>query len=489
MAEHEPVLEALSLDPPAVRPGETVTVRFDAPNVGSAPTAAGSVVFEADALLAPLGETHVAIPPVAPGERAVACVTFRLDARAGDVAPLGIGAVLSLGDARYRAAPALLAVRTAPLLNGALSGTFVAWRDDGETLDVRATTVNEGDGAARDVRLVVPPPAGCVRIAGDEEAVCARLEPGAQLEVAFVARVVAPPALLAADAAVVRAAGFAARLPVRTSERSVPQLAAPQVDVNAGRRRSTIAIAVRNDGWADASNVALTIVLARGMRVQTGGIAVDGIAIASRAPRRGNGSAAAVASIDGGTVSLTIAAAPARSTTRIDIETTHPAACGGGTITVESAAGTAETAFVPVVAREVRLRLVRAPAPAAEAQTTDVEAVACNAGDGTERLRLHVDGADAADEVVELAPGCIARRRFAVTMTDRAACDAVALIAFDEGGERARVAIPLTAGAVPLDVAPAPTRDDAALPECPPLSMHLDVPQEVEPGCPFDVEC
>jgi hypothetical protein len=145
---HEPVLHALSVEPRAVRPGETVCVIFRTRNLGTAASPPGTVAFLLGDGFEPLGEPDVAVASVAPGEDVVATVHARVCTPLDDGSELTVQAVLRVPDAALGTNVCAVRVRSRPVLDGAASGTFVEGID-ADRVRVRAVVTNEGDGARR----------------------------------------------------------------------------------------------------------------------------------------------------------------------------------------------------------------------------------------------------------------------------------------------------------------------------------------------------
>ena len=209
-------------------------------------------------------------------------------------------AVLRVPDAVLGTNVCSLRVRSRAVLDGAASGTFVELLD-AEHVSVRAVVTNEGDGAARDVRVVVAAPRGCVRADDDEPAVAEfeRLEAGASVTVGFEARIVAPVAVVAADDAEARHGGMRrCMLPVREVVVLEPVIAAPCVQVRPGRRSVDVGVDVRNDGWVDARDVRVRIALPPPLRAIDGSVAVDGVPVAARVRRGAGGGDAPFARVE-----------------------------------------------------------------------------------------------------------------------------------------------------------------------------------------------
>ena len=181
---HEPALHALSVEPRVARPGDTVCVIFRTRNLGTSASPPGTVAFLHGDGLEAVDDPEVEVGSVAPGEDVVAMMRARIAAPLDDRTEIAVQAVLRVPDAALGTNVCAVRVRSRPVLDGAASGTFVEPLD-AEHVRVRAVVTNEGDGAARDVRVDVPAPAGCVRLEGDDrgDVQIERLEVGASVTV------------------------------------------------------------------------------------------------------------------------------------------------------------------------------------------------------------------------------------------------------------------------------------------------------------------
>ena len=263
MTRNQPALHALSVVPRSARPGEIVRVEFRTPNLGSQASPAGSVAFELDAGLEALGDLEAAVAPVAPGENVTAFVCARVGAPSRPRATCTVGAVLRIPGAELTTNQCTVEVRSRAIVDGVASGVF-AEPLDAQTVLVRAVVTNEGDGPAAAMRVVVPPPAGCVPSAGDAATVMdvTQLAIGETATLAYEARLVSPRALLCAtDAEVHVADGGRYSVPARNSIALAAALAAPVLVVQAGRRRAELAVELSNEGWVDARDVRVRFVL------------------------------------------------------------------------------------------------------------------------------------------------------------------------------------------------------------------------------------
>jgi hypothetical protein len=484
----EPVLHALAVEPREVRAGDIVRVTFRTRNLGTQPSPAGRVVFALGAGLDAVDAEEVDVEPVAPGEYVVATVQARVAVPVEERAEIGVCAALHLPEAVLETNACTVSVRSRAVLDGPASGVFVE-AIDANTVRVRAVVMNEGDGPACGVRIVVPAPIGCGRADGDGPAVhdVARLDAGERAEVAFEACIVAPVAEVRADAGEVRFAdGRRVALPMRGAVVPAPRLAEPRVVVTPSRRRADIALDVPNDGWADARNVRVRIALPAELQLVAGSVVVDGVPVGASGPsprRAANGRGAPAGARverngaaplkcnraarvgrdsavrverdgtarlerDGAAHVVVISAVPARCTVRVAMAALVPAACSDGLIAVAVDGHEIEVPFVPSHVREVRVRVVDSPSTASPGDAVRIVARVVNAGDVSETVSVGVADhpVPALPDMVSctLAPGAAAAVDLVLHVPDEAADDMVldaAVIVCDASGERARAAV------------------------------------------------
>jgi hypothetical protein len=492
---HEPALHALSVERRVARPGETVCVIFRTRNLGTSASPPGTVAFLLGEGLEALDAAECAVESVAPGDDVVAMMHARVAAPLDDRTELTVQAVLRVPDAVLGTNVCTVLVRSRAVLDGAGSGTFVELVD-AERVRVRAIVSNEGDGAARDVRVVVPAPAGCVRTDGDGPAIAEveRLEAGASAAVAFEARIVAPVAVLAADDGEVRCgAGRCCVLPVREVVVMEPVIVAPCVAVRPSRRSVDVAVDIRNDGWVDARDVRVRVALPAPMRAIDGSITVDGAPVAARGGRRSGGDPPFARVERAGGAHVVVAPVPARTTARIALTATFPGGCADGTIVAGAGQHEVAATFVPELARDVRMRLLETPRSVV--RDDDIRAVVevVNAGDVAEGLFFCIAGSGivVAPEAVArtLAPGSVAVVELAVRANPAAPADeqlVLSVVACDAERERARAEFAVVVRDRTVSCCDDTTDADES---CMPAVVHaaLHAPDEVSAGAAFSV--
>jgi hypothetical protein len=493
-SDHEPVLHALSVEPRVARPGETVCVTFRTRNLGTSASPPGTVAFLLGDGFEAIDAAESAVASVPPGEDVAAVMRARVAAPLDDRTELVVQAVLRVPEAALGTNVCAVRVRSRAVLDGAASGTFVE-QIDAEHVRVRAVVTNEGDGAACDVLVVVPAPAGCVRVEDDGPAVLEvrRLEVGASVTVAYEARIVEPVAVIQADGVDVRfGAAHRCMLPVREVVVMEPVIDVRRVDVVPARRSAGVTVDVRNDGWVDARDVRVRVELPAPLRAIDGSMMVDGVPVAARGRRTGGDPPYARVERSGGAHVLVLPVS-ARSSARIALAATFPGGCSGGTIAVATASHEITAPFALQPARDVRMRLVDVPRFVFPGSEVSVAAEMVNAGDVAEPLFFSIVGPGIVVEPEAVArtisPGSVAIVELAVRVHDTAPSGdplRLAVVACDAERERARAEF-----AVPVRDRLAPRLDDAfdADAESLPAIVHaaLHGPEEVSSGAPFTV--
>ena len=444
---HEPVLHALSVEPRVARPGETVCVIFRTRNLGTSASPAGTVEFLLGDGFDALDSPAVAVGSVPPGEDVSAMMRACIAAPLDDRSELRVQAVLRVPDAALGTNACTVLVRSRPVLDGAASGTFVESIGP-DYVRVRIVVTNEGDGAARDVRIDVPAPAGCVRVDDDIPGTFAleRLAVGGAATFAFDARIVEPVAVLAADEGEVRCGdGRRGTLAAREVIVMEPVIVAPSVEVRPARRSVDVAVDVCNDGWVDARDVRVRIALPAPLRAIDGSIAVDGVPVGARGVKRAGGDPPFARLERSGGAHVVVMNTAARSTARIALTATFPGGYSGGTIVAAAGEHESTASFEPGLVRDVRMRLIESPRIVAPDAEFRVAAELVNAGDVPERLFFCITGSgiSVAPEAMSrtVAPGSVAIVELAARSRDVVG-DAepflLSVVACDAERERAR---------------------------------------------------
>lgn len=490
---YEPVLHALAVEPPVARPGDTVRLTFRTRNVGTLSSPPASVAFALPDGLEALDEVAVPVPSVEAGEAVIATIRARVASPSDDRTELALQAFLVLAETRLATNVCVLRVRSRAVLDGESSGTFVDRLDAG-TVRVRAVVSNEGDGPALGVRVRLPPPAGCRRLDGDDDAMLEidRLEAGQSVTLGFDARIEHAMAVVRADAGAVRfGAGMRRALPVRGVVVLQPAIAPPLLAARALRRRAEVTVELRNDGWAHARDACVHIALPTGLRLAEGSVEVDGISVVTARARRGSPAAVARLLRQAGTHALVISLLPARSTTRLSFTADHAGDCDGGRLGVRIEAHEAELDYRAEQYCDVRVEPLEVPPCVAPGATVPICARIVNAGDRAERLGVALMRAGLMEGLPlerKLDPGACAIVDLPLSI-GVAAGDGLrlpfAVIVSDANGERARAELAVTVRK-PV-VAETETDDDDVVAGriVPTVHAALRAPDEVVAGAPL----
>jgi hypothetical protein len=440
-------LHALTVEPRIARPGETVRLVVRIPNLGATPSPAATVRFVLDDALEPLDETAVAVASTPPGEALLATLAVRVAERSSDGAELAAQALVEVDEATLATNVRTVAIRCRASVGGPESGVWVEAVDT-DRLRVRAVVVNDGDGAARDLRVTIPAPFGSAY--RDEADGCATIEhlaAGARESVAFEALIVAPAPRYAVEDAWIALGTSRVALRSQAHVDAAPLLVAPRVALHPARCRVDLAVELDNAGWADARDVALRIALPASLRPLDGSLAVDGIPLVLRAARSAGAreatsrEAVARVHVERDALSLVVRRVPPRGSVRVALAAAVPATFDGGVVAVRAETHEVTLACVPERVRELRLRLVDPPATLQPGVAAPVLAELVNAGDRGERITLALRGAvevTAGDgTAVNVPPAGVAQARFVVraseTLDDGAPIPLVIVASDDEG--------------------------------------------------------
>jgi hypothetical protein len=506
------VLHALSVEPRTARPGETVRMIFRTRNLGAVPSPPGAVRFlpvagldvVADGGTNTAAGAVIAVEPAPPGDDVVAEIDARVAQPMDDGTTLDVQAVLEIDGASFGTNVCSIVVRSRAVLDGPLSGTFVEAIGD-DMVRVRAVVTNEGDGPARNVRIVVPAPIGTV--ACDDEQVAAtkdvaRIEAGQRVEITFDARIVEPVRSVCADGAfVVLAGGTRCAIPALGEMQLVPLLARADVEVTPSRRRVDVSATVRNDGWADACDVRVRIALPAELRLVESSAVVDCVPVVPRAARgRSRDTSFARLEKADGAIVVAIGRIPARSAVRVSLAAHVPAGYEGGEIAVGGNAACPEVAvpFVIEPVRDVRVRIVDVPRAGTPGERVAITAEVSNLGDVPETVTVRTAVRDLVlDEgacTLTVQPGHVAPAVLALDVPDTCggARLPVTVVVSDNERERARAeyavvvrpVVSAVAAAASLAAEPQALRE---MPRMPAVRAVLVAPSDVMAGAPFGV--
>jgi hypothetical protein len=379
----------------SVRPGEIISFRFRAKNGSEVATPPALLVLVLPPGWSPLDPLEAEIPPVAPGAEHTVTFRGRPDIADASTAASPVQAALHLDTLVLGSNVVHMHVFGHPRLDGPASHVRVE-ATEGEALRVSAVVVNEGDAAARAVRVVVPPPPGFVAEESAIVASCAELPVGGSVAFDYLMTPLDPAAAaVGVDDAYVAFHG--GRVALKTSLRAVlaPRLAAPQIEAKRRAARLDLRIRIANEGWVAARDVRSTIELPAGWRILRGTMRADGApATLRRDGEAENGVAVMLPLVPARAfVDVTVVASAARPR----VEGDAIVRCGGHT--------TALTIPVPA-ARALRLD-ARPESAFAEPGTTVAVAVDVhNTGETPERIAVALAGKTA--WTGDLRPGAAA---------------------------------------------------------------------------------
>jgi hypothetical protein len=363
-----------------VSPGEVIAFRFRAKNGSEVATPPALLVLVLPPGWSPLDPLEADIPSVAPGAEHTVAFRARPDVADATTAHSPIQAALHLERLVLGSNVVHMRVFGHARLNGPASSVRIEPGDDG-ALRVSVTIVNEGDAAARAVRVVVPPPPGF----GAEEsaivAACEELPVAGTLSFAYSMVPLGPAAAtVCIDDAYISYDGGRVALTTGLSALLAPEIAPPQIEAQRRASRLDLRVRVANTGWVAARDVNCSLELPAGWRVLRGTMRVDGAPPTIR--RDGdseNGVAIALPLVPArGFVDLTLVASASRPRVEGDLTVR----CGSHTV----------TATIPqVVQRALRLDARPDSAFAEPGSVIPVAVDVHNTGETSERVTVTLD--------------------------------------------------------------------------------------------------
>lgn len=370
----------------SVRPGEVIQFRFRAKNGSEVPTPPALLVLVLPPGWSPLDPLEAEIPSLAPGAEHSVAFRTRPDVADATTARSPIQAALHLDTLVLGSNVVPMRVFGHPRLNGPASTVRVEPAEEsaaapGGAFRVAVTVVNEGDAAARAVRVVAPPPPGFAAEETAIKAACEELPVGGTLSFAYTMYPQGPAAAtVCIDDAFVSYEGGRVALTTGASALLAPEIAPPVIEAERRASRLDLRIRVANEGWVAARDVRCALDLPAGWRVLRGTMRADGAPPAIRRDNEAeNGVAIALPLVPArGFVELTLVASAARP--RVEGELT--VRCGNHTV----------THAIPQVARRA-LRIAARPESAfAEPGTVVPVAVDVhNTGETPERVTIGLD--------------------------------------------------------------------------------------------------
>ena len=364
-----------------VRPGAVVRFRFRARNASEVTTPAARVAFALPPGWSTLDALEAEVPAVRPGGEHVVEFSARPDVADDTTARSDFQAILHLDDVALGSN--VVHVRVTGSARFDVPASVVRIEPvAGMRLRVAVDVVNEGDAAAYNVRIAVPPPPGFHAERGATVATTPELKPGSAFAFAYEMEPVAPasPIVRIDDACVTFDAGRVA-LSTGTEFVLAPALLAPEVASMRAATRLDTMIRIANDGWVPARDVRVVVELPNGWRILRGTMLADGApASIRRDPGAENG------------VTIALPFVPARGSVAVSVVSSASRSRAGGLITVRCGAHAIDAPIPEPAQRALRLD-ARPESPFAIPGTTIAVAVdAFNNGETLENVTVAFDG-------------------------------------------------------------------------------------------------
>jgi hypothetical protein len=370
-----------------VRPGAVVRFRFRARNASEIATPAARLSLALPPGWSALDALEVEIPPVRPGGEHIAWFAARPEVADETTATSRFQAILHLDDASLGSNVVTVRVTGSARFSPPASAVRIE-PAAGARLRVAIDVLNEGDAAARDVRIVVPPPPGFHAPPETTVATTPELKPGASFSFAYDMEPVAPasPIVRIDDAFVTFSTGRVA-LTTGATHLLAPNLMPPEIRSTRAATRLDTTIVIANDGWVPARDVRVIVELPPGWRILRGTMLADGAPAAIRRdPGAENG------------VTLALPFVPARGSVAVSVVSSAFRPRTEGSVVVHCGTHTAESVIPDPAHRALRLD-ARPESPfAVPGGTIPVAIDAFNNGETLEHLTIALDGASAWDQ-------------------------------------------------------------------------------------------
>jgi hypothetical protein len=382
-----------------VRPGTIVRFRFRARNAREIPTPAARVAFALPARWSAVEPLIADLPPIQPGGEHLLSFAARPDVADETTALSRFQTVLHLDDLIVGSNVVRVRVTGSPRFAAPASGVRIE-PASGARLRVAIDVVNDGDAAARNVRISAPPPPGFAADAAATVATTPELLPGAAFAFSYEMEPVAPasPIVRIDDAHLsfeTFDGGGRAALAAGASHLLAPLLAAPAVTSTRSATRLETTIVVANEGWVPARDVRVLVEVPAGWRILRGTTLADG---APAAIRREGGTENGVA--------IALPFVPARGSVAVSIIASAARAKAGGALVVRCGSQRVDAPIPAPVARAVRLDARPESSFTVPGGAIAIGIDASNAGETVEQLTIELD-----DDPVwrgELLPGSAA---------------------------------------------------------------------------------
>jgi len=364
-----------------VRPGAVVRFRFRARNASEIATPPARLAFTLPAGWGGLDALEAEIPPVRPGGEHVVWFSARPEVADETTATSAFQAVVRLDDMVLGSNVVHVRVAGNARFNAPASGVRVE-PAAGTRLRVAVDVVNEGDAAARNVRIDVPPPPGFHADPAATFATVPELEPGMAFAFGYEMEPVAPasPIVRIDDAVVTFDHG---RIALSTGAAFVlaPSLLAPEIASTRAATRLDSVIRIANDGWVPARDVRVAVELPAGWRILRGTMLADSAPAAIRRdPGTENG------------VTIALPLVPARGAVEVSVVSSVTRPRADGSLVVRCGDHTVASAIPDPARRALRLD-ARPESPfAVPGATIPIAVDAFNNGETAEHLTIELAG-------------------------------------------------------------------------------------------------
>ena len=364
-----------------VRPGAVVRFRFRARNASEIATPAARLSFAVPFGWSALDALDAEIPPVRPGGEHIVWFAARPDLADEATALSRFQSVLHLDDMVFGSNVVNVRVAGSARFSAPASGIRIE-PASGVRLRVAVDVVNEGDAAARNVRVAVPPPPGFRADAGTTVASTPELRPGAAFAFAYEMEPIAPAsAIVRVDDALVTFDGGRVALMTGAAHLLAPNLLAVEIVSTRAATRLDTTIRIANDGWVPARDVSVVIELPSGWRILRGTMLADG---APAAIRRDSG-------VENG-VTIALPFVPARGEVEVSVVSSAARPRTEGAIVVRCGSHAVEARIPGPVHRALHLE-ARPESPFAVPGASIAVAVdASNHGETLETVSIALDG-------------------------------------------------------------------------------------------------
>jgi hypothetical protein len=364
-----------------VRPGALVRFRFRARNASEIATPGARVTF-----VVPVGWSSnepivVDVPPIAPGGAHLVEFSAQPDVADESTAVSRFQAVLQLDDMALGSNVVSVRVTGGARFSAPASAVRIE-PATGTRLRVAIDVVNEGDAAARKVRISAPPPPGFHADLGATVATTPELKPGESFAYAYEMDPVDPasPIVRIDDAFVTFETGRAA-LSTGTAYVLAPNLLPPEIASTRAATRLESTIRIANDGWVPARDVRVVVELPAGWRILRGTMLTDGAPAAiKRDPGADNG------------VTIVLPFVPARAAVDVSVVSSASRPRTDGTVIVRCGAHVVEAMIPNPEVRSLRLD-ARPDSPfAIPGGAIPISVDAFNNGETVEQIAVELDG-------------------------------------------------------------------------------------------------